>query len=75
MNTYKNLSERSGIDAYEVGTSFIKIRFKGSSNIYVYDASSPGLVHVERMKKLAVVGRGLATYVNQNVKREFSRIE
>jgi hypothetical protein len=75
MISYNNLSGNSGVIAYESGTDYIKLRFKGSSKIYVYDASAPGLTHIEQMKKLAATGRGLATYVSQNVKRNYSRTE
>ena len=75
MISYKNLSGNSGVVAYESGTDYIKLRFRRNSKIYVYDASAPGAKHVERMKKLATAGRGLATYVSQNVKRNYSRTE
>lgn len=75
MISYKNLGGNSGVVAYESGTDYIKLRFQRSRKIYVYDAAAPGRTHVERMKKLASAGRGLATYVSQNVKRNYSRIE
>jgi hypothetical protein len=75
MISYKNLSGNSGVVAYESGTDYIKLRFKGGSKIYVYDALAPGLTHVEQMKKLAAAGRGLTTYVSQNVRKNYSRIE
>ena len=75
MISYKNLSGNSGVVAYESGADYIKLRFRRSSKIYVYDALAPGLTHVKQMKKLAAAGRGLTTYVSQNIKRNYSRTE
>ena len=36
MKTYRNLSGNSGVAAYEIGKTFIKIKFSGESGIYIY---------------------------------------
>ena len=74
MEKYKNLSGNSGIYSYEIGAEYIKVRFdKGT---YLYDYKMPGKTHVDQMKKLAIKGRGLATYINIHVRENFSlRIE
>lgn len=75
MIPYANLSGKSGVVEYEIGGDFIKLRFASSTTIYVYDHSIPGSFHVGQMKQLAIDGRGLSTYVSQNVKKDYSRIE
>lgn len=75
MESYQNLSRSSGVVEYEIGTDFIKVRFNGNSRVYVYDCAKPGAIHVAEMKSLATRGRGLATYISQNVRDQYSRIE
>jgi hypothetical protein len=74
MELYRDLSGDSGVDSYECGADWIRIRFK-TGGTYLYDHVTPGSMHVERMKQLARSGDGLATYVNQHVRRNFSRRE
>lgn len=71
MISYKNLSNRSGVEAYAIGTDFIKIRFAGSSRVYTYSDRITGLRHVEHMKILAEKGKGLGTYISKHVKDLF----
>ena len=74
MEAYQNLDGDSGVEAYESGVDRIKVRFRGDRT-YVYDATVPGTVHVERMKELAASGRGLGTYISRHVRRAFARVE
>jgi hypothetical protein len=67
---YKNLSGNSGITEYEVGPEFIWIWFSGEA--YRYDYSKPGKQDVDVMKQLAEAGRGLATYINQHVQKNYA---
>ena len=66
MNEYKNLSGNSGVKAFEIGDSYIKVKFNGSG-IYTYSYRKAGRQHVENMKNLAINGRGLNTYITKNV--------
>jgi len=66
MKKYKNISGSSGITAYETGPDWIKVKFT-SGTVYKYNYSKPGRHHVEKMKSLAEEGRGLSTYISQNV--------
>jgi len=75
MTPYGNLSGDSGVAAYSIGENFIKVQFRHSPKLYVYDDGKPGLAHVMQMQRLAVVGRGLSSYISQNVKKNYSRIE
>lgn len=67
MHYYHNKSGQAGVKAYEIGSDFIKVQFQDHS-IYLYSYRIPGQEHVERMKDLAVQGRGLTTYINQHVR-------
>ena len=64
-------SEISGVDAFEIGESFIIVRFK-SGETYLYNNEKTGQRNVERMKKLAPRGRGLSTYISQHVKGAYA---
>jgi hypothetical protein len=75
MTPYSNLSGDSGVVAYEIGDDFIKVQFRHSPKLYVYDSARPGLSHVHQMQKLAVAGKGLATYISQHVNKNYFRIE
>lgn len=68
MERYKNLSRKSGILSFEIGTDYITVRFAGTGNTYTYSYRTAGAIHVEAMKRLALEGRGLATYISRHVK-------
>ena len=63
MERYRNLSGDSGVDAYAIGDDFIAVRFN-SGVIYWYTVESVGPRHVAEMKRLAMQGRGLSTYIS-----------
>jgi hypothetical protein len=65
MERYRNIGSDSGVVAYEVGADFIVVEFRDGGT-YRYDYASTGRDEVEQMKRLAVLGRGLATYINTN---------
>ena len=71
MQTYADLNNDSGVSSYEIGTAYIKVWFNRNANSYVYSYSSAGEYHIEHMKKLAVAGSGLNTYIEKNVKRDY----
>jgi hypothetical protein len=70
MERYLNRSGDSGVTHYELGAHFISVRFR-SGQIYRYGRVSPGQHHVDRMKAYAIAGRGLGTYINQNVRDRY----
>ena len=74
MQTYKGLSGNSGVKLYEIGDDQIKIRFAHKDSFtYVYNYSITGRQNVEKMKLLAVKGKGLSTFISQNVKNKYAR--
>ncbi|HSH65610.1 MAG TPA: hypothetical protein VLB84_07395 [Bacteroidia bacterium] len=66
MKKYKNYSGNSGIALYEIEKHSIRILFTHSSSIYTYSDSLISKHHIDKMKKLAIAGKGLATYINQH---------
>ena len=72
MKKYKNIHGDSGVLAYETGSDFIKVLFAGNEG-YIYNYEKPGKTKVEKMKKLAVAGKGLSTYISQAVRDKFYR--
>ncbi len=75
MDKYANLHGNSGVDEYQITDSLIKVRFINSTDVYVYSNSIPGKGHVDEMKRLAKAGRGLATYISQEIKGNYDHKE
>ena len=69
---YANLGGRSGVRYFAVGPSSIRIWFRDGGG-YEYDDRRPGRAHVAAMTRLALAGRGLATYINQHVRGNYAR--
>ena len=74
MKKYADFNNISGVDSYEIGNDYIKIKFVSSERIYLYTYASAGIIAIEKMKMLAEKGKGLNTYINQNVKEKYERI-
>jgi hypothetical protein len=71
MNRYRNASGDSGVIAYSVGEDYITVRFRDKSE-YVYNYEITGKYRVDEMKRLAIGGKGLATYINQHVRELYA---
>lgn len=69
---YRNLSGESGVTAYAIAPDAIHVRFVHDDHTYIYNYAEPGREDVERMKTLALAGRGLATYISRNVKSRYA---
>jgi len=74
MNTYKNTSGNSGVRCYEIGDDFVRVQFR-EGTIYLYTYCSAGQKNIEHMKKLAKLGRGLSTFISQDVRNLFKKKE
>ena len=72
MQHYKNQSGNSAIRAYDIYDKSIVIEFRYAGK-YLYNYDQSGREHVEEMKRLAVEGRGLSTYITQNVRKLFAK--
>lgn len=71
---YKDLPGGAGIVAFKISERSITLRFRDGGE-YEYDYTIPGKKHVEQMKILAEKGKGLTTYVNQNIRQLQKEIE
>jgi hypothetical protein len=72
MTKYLDIDNDSGVEAYEISSDKISVKFKGSS-VYVYSYQSAGIENIEHMKKLAKSGEGLNSFINLNVKYKYVR--
>jgi len=71
MTSYANLSGKSGVSTYEIYDNAILIEFRHGAK-YIYDYDIPGKEEVEEMKRLAMSGSGLMTFINKNVRKRFA---
>lgn len=72
MEKYRDIGGNSGISAYEVGNDFIIVRFK-KGGMYLYNYSTTGSNHVNKLIELARIGDGLNGYINLNTKYAYAR--
>jgi hypothetical protein len=71
MELYRNLNGDSNVYKYEVASQSITVRFYDGME-YVYDYESAGADAIEAMKLLAQSGRGLNSYITQNVRKKYA---
>jgi len=72
MESYKNLNGNSGVFAYEIFSDSIAVIFKGGKR-YLWSNASAGSTNVEQMKRLAVAGAGLNSFIMRNVRLQYVR--
>ncbi|PTB29703.1 hypothetical protein [Paraburkholderia caribensis] len=72
MKRYRDLSGQSGVVAYEVSDDAVTVKFR-DGDVYRYDYATTGRREVEEMKRLAVAGQGLSTYISRVVKDRYAR--
>jgi hypothetical protein len=70
MQPYKNLDGNSGVSDYQIGEDRITVRFT-DGNEYLYTYTSAGSINIEKMKELAISGRGLNGFINTTVKKKY----
>lgn len=70
MVRYKNLGGNSGVSAYEIGAESITVQFS-SGAVYLYTYKSAGNSNIEKMKSLAVAGKGLNSFIMRNVRKGY----
>lgn len=70
MTQYKNLGGRSGVYSYEIGGDSIEVQFNDGM-VYLYTENSAGSTNLEQMKKLALAGSGLNSFINKYVKKGY----
>lgn len=69
MERYLDLDGDSGVIAYEIGDTYIKVKFGRTFKIYTYSYQSAGSNLVEDMKQLARSGDGLNSYIMKYAKK------
>lgn len=69
MERYLDLDGDSGVVGYEIGDTFIRVKFSGTAKIYTYSYRKAGEFHVEKMKVLAKSGNGLNSYIMKYAKK------
>lgn len=72
MQSYYDLNGNSGIVAFEVGVDYITVQFSTGA-LYTYSYRSAGIEKVENMKRLAVQGSGLNSYINRYARKDYER--
>lgn len=72
MTRYKNNSGRSGVLAYEINGDSITVQFTDGS-VYLYNTSSTSYYNIQQMKKLALNGSGLNSFISTTVKKGYAR--
>lgn len=70
---YKDIDGDSNVECFEIGGDYIAVKFCGTAKIYKYSYGKAGVVNVETMKKLAVSGDGLNSFINTNCKYLYDR--
>ena len=72
MKFYRHVGDdEPGVTGYEIGPDFIVVRFRRGDR-YLYNYKIPGRDDVERMKKLAVAGRGLSTFISRHIRTRYA---
>lgn len=72
MQIYKNLGGNSGVRAFAIGGDYIDVQFDGGK-VYRYSYRSAGIEKVEEMKKRAIEGCGLNSYIMHNARMDYER--
>lgn len=70
MERYGNKSRKSGVRSFEIGNDYIVVVFEDGGR-YRYTYRSAGKKQIEHMKKLALKGLGLSTFISQYVKDRY----
>ncbi|OIO01609.1 MAG: hypothetical protein COX65_04955 [Elusimicrobia bacterium CG_4_10_14_0_2_um_filter_56_8] len=69
---YQNLSGNSVVLQYKIVHDSVTVTYTDHS-VYIYTNQSAGRLNVKKMKDLALAGKGLGTFIEANVKENFSR--
>jgi hypothetical protein len=57
--------KNSGIEAFQIGEDYIRVKFKQAPTSYKYSYRSAGKMAVEQMKILAMEQEGLSTFISR----------
>ncbi len=65
MKRYENKNGNSGVTHYEISAHAVTVKFKGKPP-YIYSETKISKHHIDQLKVLAKLGKGLGTYINQH---------
>ncbi|RLA84134.1 MAG: hypothetical protein DRG78_02275 [Epsilonproteobacteria bacterium] len=71
MTRYSNNGGDSGVSEYEINDDGIIIQFNTGAK-YLYTYTSAGTSNIEEMKKLALRGEGLNSYIMKYARTSYS---
>lgn len=72
MEKYNNLGGNSPITHFQIEDDRISVWFKGGKkNPYIYPVYKIGNYHFQQLIQRATSGKGLSTYINENVRKDF----
>lgn len=74
MEQYRDIDNDSGVAGYEIGDDYIRVQFDDGS-VYLYTYASAGTANIEEMKKLAITGDGLNSFIMRHVRKRYARKE
>lgn len=74
MERYRDIDGDSGVNAYEIGSDFIRVKFSTGA-IYLYTYASAGQINIDQMKILAQRGEGLNAFINTTVRKLYAQKE
>lgn len=72
MERYANRGGNSGVRGYNIGEDYIDVMFSTGA-VYRYSYRSAGVAKVEEMKRLAVAGQGLNSYIMRHARFNYER--
>jgi bifunctional non-homologous end joining protein LigD len=72
LKPYKG-ADKAGVSKYLILEDGILAEFSDKIR-YLYTSKKAGKKHVESMKELALEGKGLTTYINQNVREKYEKM-
>lgn len=72
MQKYRNLSGDSGVLQFSLMPDGIVVEFQDGQKYY-YSNGSAGVSNVSEMKRLAVKGSGLNSFINKYVRKKYER--
>lgn len=73
MQVYKNLGGDSNVKGFVIGEDYIDVQFNGTAKVYRYSYRSAGRGKVEEMKKLAIIGKGLNSYIMRHARLDYEK--
>jgi hypothetical protein len=71
LKSYRDSHGTANATGYAYGRTWIIIQFKGDA-LYLYTNSSCGAEHIRELKRLARLGEGLDSYINQHVWKRYA---